>query len=291
MPSAVTRSATPRYSGTSTAVARPWLASAAGRPASTSPSPPDWANGATSLATWSTRTSWTSTCYLYRGWTLADLAACVLLEPQGGGGLVAVAVLGRDHERAGPELAEQVGLVADQLGDVVGEHERAPGRHQRALGDDDDARVGDEREPLAVVAWVVADHAARLDLAVLVEQHAAQPGVAADVAARQDHRVADLGAGVHEAVVRQHDLADRGRRDDRALADQAVVDLGRAVALAGAHEPGRRVVALRAADPPLSVVEVEQRDPGAQLHVRGEVAVDRADVAPVRRGALGLARD
>ena len=31
---------------------------------------------------------------------------------------------------------------------------------------------------------------------------------------------------------------------------------------------------------------VERRDPGAQLHVRGEVAVDGADVAPVGRARL-----
>ncbi len=96
---------------------------------------------------------------------------------------------------------------------------------------------------------------------------------------------------MHEAVVADHALAHLRRRDDRALAHERVIDLGRRLVLARAHEPRRRVVALRAADAPLPVVEVERRHARAQLHVRGEVRLDRPDVAPVRRDAFGLARD
>src|SRR4029079_16040705 len=99
---------------------------------------------------------------------------------------------------------------------------------------------GAEREGAAVACRVLADHAARLDLAVLVEQHPAQPGISADVAAGQDHRVADLGTRVHEAGVPQYDFAYRRRRDDRAFADQALVDLGGPETFPGAHEPGGR---------------------------------------------------
>ena len=52
----VSRAFTPRYSGTSTPAVMPASsASAAGNPATTSASPPDIANGATSLATCRTR--------------------------------------------------------------------------------------------------------------------------------------------------------------------------------------------------------------------------------------------
>ena len=94
-----------------------------------------------------------------------------------------------------------------------------------------------------------------------------------------------------EAIIAQHGLAHRRGCDDRALADQAVVDLGRGEAFARPHEPRRRVIALGAPDPPLAVVEVERRDPRAQLHVRGEVGVDRPDIAPVWLGTLRLTRD
>ena len=60
------------------------------------------------------------------------------------------------------------------------------------------------------------------------------PRVAADVAARQHDRLLDLRAGVDEAVVAEHALEHRRRRDDRALADQAVVDRRGRRALAGA---------------------------------------------------------
>ena len=54
---------------------------------------------------------------------------------------------------------------------------------------------------------ILADHAARLDLAVLVEQHAREPRAAPMSQPDRITESRDLGARVDEAVVAEHDLA------------------------------------------------------------------------------------
>jgi hypothetical protein len=145
-------------------------------------------------------------------------------------------------------------------------------------------------KPLPIALEVEPDVGARRDLDVLVDDAAAQPGVAADVHVLEDDRVGHLGEGIHAHPVRQHRPVQAAARDDDARRDQAVGrDADAGALLVAEHELRRRIVVHAGADLPPAVVHVELGLDGDQIHLRLPVRVDRADVAPVPVGVL--ARD
>ena len=83
-------------------------------------------------------------------------------------------------------------------------------------------------------------HAGHVD--VLVDDAAVQPGARADADAREEDRVGDVGVVVDVHPGREDRALDVGAGDDRALAQQAAVDVRRLAArprdtLAGGSAP------------------------------------------------------
>ena len=142
---------------------------------------------------------------------------------------------------------------------------------------------GERGEALHVGPIVLADHHARWDDAVSVDDRACQPRAAPDLDARQQHRPVDVRVGVHADAREQHRVPDAARDDAAARhhrLDRDPAPIGLVV-----HELGRRQLRLVCPDRPAPVVDVEQRVGRGEIDVGVPVGVDRADVAPVRFGA------
>ena len=100
---------------------------------------------------------------------------------------------------------------------------------------------------------------------------------------------ASIVAEAVDAHVRtQHAAGDAAARDDAAGRDDRIERLSAAAAGFGEHELRRRRLRLIGAQRPLGIVQVELRVHLAEIHVRLEVGVERADVAPVLRRLLVL---
>ncbi len=158
------------------------------------------------------------------------------------------------------------------------------------LRHDDDPGSGD-REPLAVELRIVSDHRARRDADALVDDRAADPRVAADVDPVHQNRFVDVGERVDPHPRMKDRPVDRPAGDDHAVRDQRVGRETDPVALlVGEDELRRRKLQVRRQDRPAVVVEVERRRDLDQVHRRGEVRLDRPDVAPVPPAHVVLPR-
>ena len=146
--------------------------------------------------------------------------------------------------RLGPDRSSRLCSPARECGRTRSDRRARPitlrsgGWHRSAvwavLLDDGDAVVADG-EPLAVLDRVEADPVPLGDVDVLVDDAAVQPGAGADPHAREQDRVGDVGVVV-DVHTRCDDRAlDVGAGDDRALAQQAAVDVRRLAARAPGH--------------------------------------------------------
>ena len=97
-------------------------------------------------------------------------------------------------------------------------------------------RLSDQRhtpvgapETLRVELRVLAHHEAVWNLSLAADDGAGQPGVAADVRVRKDHRLADRRTGVNPRAGEQERAADRAAGDDAAVGQKR-----------GDREPPRR---------------------------------------------------
>jgi hypothetical protein len=126
------------------------------------------------------------------------------------------------------------------------------------------------------------DGGALRDDHVLVQDRVLHHGVRADLAIVQDHRPVHPGPAAHPDPWRQHGVRHQPAADDDAVADQAVDRPS------VPHEPGRRQRRHVRQDRPPRVVQIEPRAGSAQVHVRVEVGIQRAQVPPVARpGSAG----
>ena len=123
----------------------------------------------------------------------------------------------RGRQRAG-DVGEPAGL--DQRIDLRGDGQDAERRHasRRSI-------IGwvirqmpfsVRRKRLRVEHRVLAHHQPVGDAHAAVDHHVAQPRVPADIDIRQDHRVVDVGVGMHVHAGEQQRAAQRRARDDAA---------------------------------------------------------------------------
>ena len=107
-----------------------------------------------------------------------------------------------------------------------------------------------------------------------------QPGAAADIGVRQDHRLLDAGVGMHMHAGEQQRLAQERPGDDAAAGHQRGDRLAAAADLL-MHELGRRGDLGIGPDRPVAIVQIERRDDRRQVDIGFPVGIQRADVAPV----------
>ena len=98
----------------------------------------------------------------------------------------------------------------------------------------------------------------------------------------------DVTEAVHPHVRTEHAAGDGAARHDAPGRNHRIERLAAALSGLGEHELRRRRLRLIRPQRPLGIVQVELRVHLAQVHVRFEIRVERADVAPVLRRLLVL---
>ena len=146
---------------------------------------------------------------------------------------------------------------------------------------DDHNAAFSHRVPSAVLFLVVADGSATRDEHIAIDDGAPNACVPPDADTRHQNAPVDIAVTMHPYVRAEDAAGDPAARHDTARRDDRIERLSAAAAFVGEHElRGRRLHLVRA-ERPLRIVEVELRVHLAEIHVRVEVGIQGADVAPV----------
>lgn len=158
------------------------------------------------------------------------------------------------------------------------------------FGDHHDAPFADV-PTFAVFFEVVSNLRVRRHFDVLVDDRATDLGVPADDDIFEEHGLFDVTEGIHATAIGQDAAVDAATRDDATVRNETFGRDADASAPFFAEDEFRgRVVTHAGADGPALIVEIEGGLDGDEVHLRGPVGIDGADVAPVR-AAFVFARD
>src|SRR5271157_1914186 len=165
-------------------------------------------------------------------------------------------------------------------------------RHRHRAGfavDHHDAGIRHVPAARAVGIEFVTDVSVFGNTDVLIQDGAANLGVAADITVIHDDGVFHAGAGVDADAASENGVAHNTAGENASGGYDAVNRLTAAMGVVEG-ELGGRVGIIGAAQRPLAVVEVEGGLDGPQVHVGFVVGIDGADISPIGDG-VRLAQD